>query len=152
VASFPAIAAIAFVAGVASAAPNILVELYNDVFPEDQAKRMALSECFQVDHAFNRLDGATREDCYRRILIDQTAAQRHPPSAPILAVNMVDLSRAAGRGSVPANDIRVQQETDNWVRKLRTSVQSPVAAPASRERAIKTAAHPPVGSPTPSRP
>lgn len=114
-ASFLPTAAIAFIAGITSADPSFLVNLYKDAYPDDQSKRVALSECFRENHAFNRLDRAAREDCYRHALISQVAAQGRLPSAPPLAVNMVDLSRAAGRGSVPRNDVRAHQETDNFV-------------------------------------
>jgi hypothetical protein len=103
--------AIGLVVAAANSAP--LRDLYQDVFPTDPAKRMALEFCFLQDHKFNRLDSAARAACYSHALMPATAAaasqQAVPRGAP---VNFVDLQRDAAQGRLPANDVRLHERNE----------------------------------------
>ena len=92
--------------------PEAVKAFYQDIYPSDPAKRQALDLCFMQDHKFNRLDAAERETCYRRALvpIGEVAAS---PAADRPDVNLVDLQRAAAQGSMPNNDIRRLEQTQN---------------------------------------
>jgi hypothetical protein len=85
--------------------------LYLDAYPSDPAKRQALELCFLQDHRFNRLDADEREACYRHALVPQeTAGGALPVQLP---ANEIDLQRSAAVGSMPRNDIRRHEETQN---------------------------------------
>ena len=66
-----------------------------EVFPHDQAKRMALSRCETETGAFDRFDAAARDACYRRTTGSGFTEPPHTASAP----NQLDLRAAAARGS-----------------------------------------------------
>jgi hypothetical protein len=97
--------------GVAAANSAALKGLYQDVFPTDPAKRMALQLCFLQDHKFNRLDASAREACYNHaLLVADTATVGEHPGQATAAVNFVDLKRAADLGPLPAHDIRLREQ------------------------------------------
>jgi hypothetical protein len=94
-------------AGVAASHPMAIGSLYHDLYPPDPAERQALELCFVQDHDFNRLDAGERENCYRRVLAP-VAAQ-----AGLAVANPVDLHRAAFTGSMPRNDVRRTEQTQD---------------------------------------
>jgi len=96
--------------GVAAVHPGAIRSFYNDVYSTDPAKREALEVCFMQDHKFNRLDSDAREACYRRAMVASEASSREG-AAKHVAVNPVDLRRAAGEGSLPRNDVRRTEQT-----------------------------------------
>ena len=108
-----AVAVVGIGLGVAGANSAALKGLYQDIFPTDQAHRMALQICFLQDHHFNRLDSADREACYRHALLpansDMAAAEPAPPPG---GINFVDLKRVSDQGRMPANDIRMRAITE----------------------------------------
>src|SRR5690242_8582868 len=78
--------------GVAAANSAALKGLYQDIFPTDPAKRMALQICFLQDHKFNRLDASAREACYNHALLVATTAAAGDQSGQAGAgINFVDL-------------------------------------------------------------
>jgi len=93
--------------------PGVVKAFYEDIYPDDPAKRQALDLCFMENHKFNRLDAGERDACYKRALLPlgelpSAGAPAAPPSA-----NLVDLQRAAGQGRMPRNDVRrLEQEQD----------------------------------------
>lgn len=94
---------------VAIVRPDAVGALYQQLYPSDPEMRRALNECFTLDPQFNRLDPAARQACYRHMLPSaaKEAAAPHPPAAS----NFVDLWRASGRGHLPQNDIRAEEQT-----------------------------------------
>ncbi|MBV8888833.1 MAG: hypothetical protein JO305_04110 [Alphaproteobacteria bacterium] len=91
--------------------PDGVFDLYARIFPGDPIKREALDLCFREDHGFNRLVAAERRACYDQFHTADEAAVAH-------AANFVDLWQDAGRGHVPANDIRAQQEAAKVLRPV----------------------------------
>jgi hypothetical protein len=92
---------------------SMVKTFYEALYPNDPAKRQALELCFMQDHKFNRLDSDARQACYHRMLsslgeIPAAGAAAEQPTA-----NIVDLQRSAGAGSVPRNDIRRLEQTEN---------------------------------------
>jgi hypothetical protein len=86
--------------------PGVVKAFYEDIYPNDPAKREALDMCFMENHTFNRLDTDQRDSCYKRMLRplgEITAAAQ-------LSVNPVDLQRAAAQPNMPHNDIIRLQE------------------------------------------
>jgi hypothetical protein len=103
--------------GVAAEKQPMLKSLYQQVFPGVGAMRQALNLCFFEDHQFNRLVSAERKACYDHVLSPPAAdTSAGELSTHGVTPNFVDLRRAAGRGSVPRNDIRVIQLTDGSTR------------------------------------
>jgi hypothetical protein len=93
--------------------PGLVKGFYEDLYPSDPAKRQALELCFMQDHKFNRLFADERDACYHRMLsslgeIPTADAVTEQPTA-----NLVDLQRSAGAGSVPRNDIRRLEQSEN---------------------------------------
>jgi len=106
------LAAVIVVGGsVAPDVPGAIGSLYLNVYPSDPAKRQALELCFLQDHTFNRLDADQREICYRHALTLDEAADGALPARP--QANEIDLQRSAAAGSMPRNDIRRREETQN---------------------------------------
>jgi len=97
--------------GVAAVYPEAIRSFYLDVYPSDPAKRQALELCFLQDHKFNRLDADEREACYRHALMPTDAADSALPVQP--AANEIDLRRSAAVGSMPLDDVRRHEETQN---------------------------------------
>jgi len=99
--------------------PGVVRGFYEDLYPNDPAKRQALELCFMQDHKFNRLEASEREACYRRML--QSIGDIPPPgAAPQQAnTNLVDLERAAAGGSMPRNDIRRLEQNQNALHRPR---------------------------------
>ena len=98
--------------GFAVVRPDTIIGFYDAVYPQNAAERQALDLCFQQDHEFNRLDGAERAHCYRSML-PWRQAEADPAGVEGRAVrsaNFVDLWRAAGRGHMPTNDVRAQEQ------------------------------------------
>ena len=93
-----------------------LFDIYARLYPGDPVKREALDVCFRQDHNFNRLFAAERRACYNQML--PAAATRTSSGNPIglQTANFVDLWQAAGRGHMPKNDIRAQQQASQVVR------------------------------------
>ena len=94
--------------------PKVVSDFLADLYPKDPARRQALDRCILTDVNFNRLDAAARDACYRHALA--APASLVSPLPPGGAPNQVDLGRAASRGSSPANDVRLLQQTDGWRR------------------------------------
>jgi hypothetical protein len=104
------------VASVAIAVTPVVSTVYADAYPQDVQKRQALDFCVERNQSFDRLLATDRAACYHRYLpADQPAAQ---PSwrEPRLAANFVDLWQAAGRGAMPQNDVRFEQQTMSALR------------------------------------
>lgn len=95
--------------GVAALHSKAIGSLYHDLYPSDPAERQALELCFAQDHQFDRLDAGERENCYRRVLVP-AAMQAGLVPAP---VNLVDLRRASVSGSMPRNDVRRIEQTQD---------------------------------------
>ena len=96
-------------ASFAAMKPETVKAFYEGIYPSDPVRRQALDMCFMEDHQFNRLDTSERDACYRRTLF--TLGEASPaPKATQPTVNLVDLQRVAGQGSVPHNDILRLQE------------------------------------------
>lgn len=113
-----AVAVVAFAGGVASVHPEVLTGFYEDIYPSDPAKRQALELCFTLDHSFNRLDAAEREACYRQALLPLQAELSANAAADMQSqvrfmANAVDLRRAASEGTLPRDDIRRLEQTEN---------------------------------------
>jgi hypothetical protein len=94
--------------GFAAIHPDAVKAFYENIYPSDPAKRQALDMCFTEDHKFNRLDATERDACYKRTMF--TLGEVSPAGAAQPSVNLVDLHRAAGEGSLPRNDILRLQE------------------------------------------
>jgi hypothetical protein len=101
------------ISGFAAANPGVVKGFYEDLYPSDPAKRQALELCFAQDHKFNRVDVDQREGCYRRVLSSLGEISAAGAAAEQPTVNLVDLQRAAGAGSVPRNDIRRLEQNQN---------------------------------------
>jgi hypothetical protein len=97
---------VAVTAAVAAAWPAL--QLLRQAYPSDFLKRHALELCASYDIAFNRLDQAARERCYRE-MPEGPPQEAHARIG--VAVSQFDLRQAAGRSGAPGNDIRVIQET-----------------------------------------
>jgi hypothetical protein len=67
-----------------------------EIFPQDEAKRIALGQCEIESGAFDRFEAAARDACYRRTTGSQFTELSHTTPAP----NQLDLRAAAGRGTV----------------------------------------------------
>jgi hypothetical protein len=79
---------------------NNLIDLLNEAYPIDSAKRQALSLCALSDPSFNRLDRTARESCYRR---HGTAPAMATARARMgLAPNSVALQKALAWKGAPA--------------------------------------------------
>jgi hypothetical protein len=108
-------AAVIVVAGsVAAVHPEAIRNFYLDVYPSDPGKREALELCFLQDHKFNRLDAEERDTCYKHALVPtatDAAVGIVPADQP--QPNEVDLRRDAAAGSMPRNDVRRHEETQN---------------------------------------
>ena len=65
-------------AAVSIALAPIASIVYAEVYPMDQAKDAALQQCHADDAAFNRLEGASRLDCYERYLSAAPPVQHIP--------------------------------------------------------------------------
>jgi len=101
--------------GVVAGHPEAIWDYYRELYPSDPARRQALEMCFTQDHKFNRLDSDAREGCYKRTLAPvqvtqgQVASDRTEPNA-------IDLRRAAAAGSMPRNDVRRAEQTENTLK------------------------------------
>jgi hypothetical protein len=91
--------------------PEVVKGFYEDLYPNDPAKRQALDLCFMQDHKFNRLDSDEREACYRHMLLAVGEVSSQAPAR--LEANPIDLQRAAGQGSMPRNDIRRRERSED---------------------------------------
>jgi hypothetical protein len=112
------VAVVAFAGGVASVHPGVFVGIWEEIYPSDTVKRQALELCFMQDHNFNRLDAAQRESCYRHARLPLQAALASNAAADMLVAarvtpNAVDLRRAAAEGTLPRDDIRRLEQTEN---------------------------------------
>jgi hypothetical protein len=100
--------------GVAAMHPGAVKAFYLGIYPDDPAKAQALDLCFTENHAFNRLDSAQRDVCYRHILpsvADASSAALSDMAARPLA-NPIDLRRAAAVSTLPRNDIRRAEQNE----------------------------------------
>ncbi|HTZ37707.1 MAG TPA: hypothetical protein VMB84_16875 [Stellaceae bacterium] len=104
--------------GFAAAHPGAVRSLYEDIYPSDPGKRQALELCFMQDHTFNRLDAVARDNCYRHMMLAVGEASNGGAAARPEA-NPIDLTRAAGEGSMPRNDIRRLEQTRDATRPSR---------------------------------
>ena len=86
---------LAVVGAAAASQIGLLSGRLADVFPQDEAKRIALSRCETASGAFDRFDAGARDACYRHI----TAAQFTEPAHIAPAPNQLDLRAAAARGN-----------------------------------------------------
>jgi len=102
--------------GFAAANPERVMGFYEDLYPSDPAKRQALELCFLQDHKFNRLEADQREGCYRRVLSSPAEIASTGAAAERPTVNLVDLERSAGAGSLPRNDIRRLEQNQSLSR------------------------------------
>jgi hypothetical protein len=95
---------------VVAARPDAAWNLYQQLYPNDAMQRQALDLCFMQDPHFDRFDAAERANCYSHNApaLGVAAASAAVP----INSNFVDLWRAAGRGSMPQNDVRAAQWTD----------------------------------------
>jgi hypothetical protein len=107
------------VGAVAATMSPMITAIYHDAYPQDPGKRQALDQCYQADHAFNRLLASERAACYERLA---------PPSLPVAragagyaAANFVDLWQAQSRGHQPMDDVRTQQRNAASLRSIRAS-------------------------------
>lgn len=103
--------------GVAAMHPEAVKAFYLTIYPDDPARAQALDLCFTENHAFNRLDSGQRDACYRHVLGSVAAASSASLATPV--ANPVDLRRAAGQGSVPLNDVRREEESQEAAQRLR---------------------------------
>jgi hypothetical protein len=103
--------------GVAAMHPGAVKAFYLNIYPEDPAKAQALDLCFTENHAFNRLDAGQRDSCYRHILSSVTEISSASLAPP--AINPVDLQRAVGQGSLPRNDVRRAEQTQDVLHRPR---------------------------------
>jgi hypothetical protein len=94
--------------GFAAIHPDAVKAFYENIYPSDPVKQQALDMCFMEDHKFNRLDASERDACYKRTMF--TLGEVSPSGAAQPGVNLVDLHRVAGGGSMPRNDILRLQE------------------------------------------
>ena len=90
--------------------PDAVKAFYEDIYPNDPAKRQALELCFTENHKFNRLDAGERDACYRRTLYAVGDTSTQTPVVP--TANPIDLRQAAGQGRLQRNDIRRAEQTD----------------------------------------
>ncbi|MBV9828132.1 MAG: hypothetical protein JO001_21065 [Alphaproteobacteria bacterium] len=97
--------------------PASLWTTYRELYPSDPLQRQALNDCFTEDAQFNRLDPNAREACYRHSV---AAFQINGPNPPVKPPNFVDLSRAAGAGSLPQNDVRAEQANERFTHQTAT--------------------------------
>jgi hypothetical protein len=101
---------VGIVSVVAIAKPDAVGAIYEQLYPSDATQRRALNECFTQDPAFNRLDPAAREACYRHSQASVAGAAAAARTTNLAAgENFVDLWRAAGQGHLPQNDVRAAQ-------------------------------------------
>jgi len=106
-------------AAVAIARPDAVAAIYQQIYPSDPALRRALDQCSLENRAFDRLDPAAREACYRRNPAHyQSAAAAGPEPRVTAAPNFVDQWRAAGQGHLQRNDIRAEQRGDRYLGAL----------------------------------
>jgi hypothetical protein len=97
--------------GIAAMHPGAVKAFYLDIYPNDPARAQALDLCFTENHAFNRLDAGQRDTCYRHILYSVSEVSSASLAPPV--VNPIDLQRAAGLGSLPRNDVRQEQQSQD---------------------------------------
>jgi hypothetical protein len=97
--------------GFAAMHPGAVKAFYQDIYPRDPAMREALDRCFLENHDFNRLVSGARDACYRHILLSAGDVSSAAPQQR--DANLIDLTRAAGQGSVPRNDIRRLEQTED---------------------------------------
>ncbi len=84
---------------VAIARPDAVGAIYQQIYPSDPALRRALDQCSLENRAFDRLDPAARDACYRR--------------------NPVHYQSAAAAGPEPRiNDIRAEQRGERYLGAL----------------------------------
>jgi hypothetical protein len=104
--------AVAAIGGFAVLNPGVVRAFYQDIYPNDPAKRQALELCFLQDHMFNRLESSARETCYNRMLqpLGEISTSETPQSP---TANLVDLRSAAGAGRQPRNDIRRLEQNEH---------------------------------------
>jgi hypothetical protein len=97
--------------GFAAINPGAVKAFYEDIYPSDPALRQALDICFMEDHKFNRLDASARDACYRHTLSTVGGASAPTATGHQASVNLIDLQRAASEGSMPRNDARRLEQT-----------------------------------------
>jgi hypothetical protein len=98
--------------GFAAINPGMVKAFYEDIYPSDPVMRQALDICFMEDHKFNRLDESARAACYRHTL--STLGGAAASAAGYQAgVNPVDLQRTVAEGSLPRNDARRLEQTQD---------------------------------------
>jgi hypothetical protein len=101
---------------VATARPDAVGAIYQQIYPSDPALRRALDQCSLENRAFDRLDPAAREACYRHNPAHyKSAAAAGPEPRVTAAPNFVDQWRAAGQGRLPHNDIRAEQRGERYL-------------------------------------
>jgi len=104
---------------VAIARPDAVGAIYQQIYPSDPALRRALDQCSLENRAFDRLDPAARDACYRRNPAHhQSAAAAGPEPRMTAAPNFVDQWRAAGQGHLQRNDIRSEQRGERYLGAL----------------------------------
>ena len=94
--------------------PREVIGFYRQAYPSDPARQQALDMCIRRDRMFNRADAAAREACYREELAGTAYAPASVAPAPTAGPNFVDLYQAAGRGHLPADDIRVREQNQRY--------------------------------------
>jgi hypothetical protein len=108
-------AALVVVVGIVVGHSAAIWNYYHELYPSDPAKSLALEMCFLQDHKFNRIDSDQRDGCYKRALVPvqvtqgYVAAERPEPNA-------IDMRRAAAAGSMPRNDVRRTEQTENTLK------------------------------------
>lgn len=104
--------------GVVAAHPEAVHNLYDQLYPKDEAKRQALDLCFLANRQFNRLDPEERDACFHQRL----SAANEVTTAAIglvpanIGVNFVDLRRQSAEGRLPQNDVRFEQQNERYTR------------------------------------
>ena len=93
--------------------PGAVKAFYEDLYPNDPAKRQALEPCFMSDHSFDRLHSAERDTRYRRMMqpLGAISAANAAPNRP--NAQLVDLQHAAGQRGMPRNDIRRIEQNEH---------------------------------------
>jgi hypothetical protein len=89
-------ALIAVLGAAAASEMGLLHGHWAEAFPQDGAKRIALSRCETETGAFDRFNAAARDACYRRTIGSEFTGPPHTAAAP----NQLDLRAAAARGTV----------------------------------------------------
>jgi hypothetical protein len=102
-----------FLALAVIAVAPVTTTIYSDAYPADLQKQRALDQCAARNRYFSRFFAVDRKACYRSVLgIPPSDEPQHEmPLHALATANFVDLWQAAGRGHLPANDIRMQVQS-----------------------------------------